>query len=235
MVVIVLLLAMIVGGAILFTNRGRTGNTPPGTGVGTGGGAANTRDAEVEAHSWVDRLGGGLSTLEARGSRAAAQSLADAAERHRAAQAQLATAYGPAQYALVVQTATEGLHHLRTARTALGLDPGPELPTPIAVGQGGTVTVGGQTYTPSAAQGVNTPHYFPGGTVAGRTVPGGWYSTPWWKTALVAGAAGFGGLLLADSLLDSFHHGGHGPGHGFGGHGMDGGPGGFGGGPGGFF
>ncbi|AXG78032.1 hypothetical protein [Streptomyces paludis] len=223
MVVIVLLLAMIVGGAILFTQRARTGNTPPGPGAGT---VTDARDAEVEAHSWVDRLGGGLSTLEARGSRAAAQSLADAAERHRAAQAQLATAYGSAQYALVVQTATEGLHHLRAARTALGLDPGPELPTPITVGQGGTVTVDGRTYTPSAAQGATTPYYFPGGTVAGRTVPGGWYSTPWWKTALVAGAAGFGGLLLADSLLNTFHHGGPGFG-GPGGHGMGGGPGGF--------
>jgi hypothetical protein len=110
------------------------------------------------------------------------------------------------QYGLVTQTAVEGLHHIRTARGALGLDPGPELP---AQGAGGQVTVGGQTYTASAQPGTNTPYYYPGGVVNGRSMGGGWYSTPWWKTALVAGAAGVGGMLLADALFDGFHH--HGP------------------------
>jgi hypothetical protein len=41
-------------------------------------------------------------------------------------------------------------------------------------------------------------------------VPGGWYSAPWWKTALVAGASGVGGMLLADAIFDGFHP--HGPG-----------------------
>ncbi|MGY4926225.1 hypothetical protein [Streptomyces sp. 900105755] len=94
---------------------------------------------------------------------------------------------------------------------------------------GQQVTVSGQTYTSSDRPGAGTPYYYPGGLVGGRTVPGGWYSTPWWKTALVAGAAGVGGMLLADALFDGFHHHGPpmgGPG-GFGGFGGPGGPGGF--------
>ncbi|WP_374204000.1 hypothetical protein [Pseudonocardia sp. ICBG601] len=44
-------------------------------------------------------------------------------------------------------------------------------------------------------------HYYPGGTVAGRPVPRGWYSEPWWKPALVAGAWGVGSALLFTSLF----------------------------------
>ena len=47
----------------------------------------------------------------------------------------------------------------------------------------------------------NTPYYYPGGQVGGRPVPSGWYSEPWWKTALVAGAWGIGGALVFDALL----------------------------------
>lgn len=46
-----------------------------------------------------------------------------------------------------------------------------------------------------------TPNYYPGGRVAGRPVPAGWYSEPWWKTALVAGAWGVGSVLLFDALF----------------------------------
>ncbi|UXX93529.1 hypothetical protein N7U49_17950 [Streptomyces sp. AD2-2] len=95
----------------------------------------------------MERLGGSLSTLDAGGNTAVRQALADAAERLRAAEGQLAHAYSPLRYGLVTRTAIEGLHHIRSARTALGLDPGPELP---AQGVGGQVTVGGQTYTASA-------------------------------------------------------------------------------------
>ena len=44
-------------------------------------------------------------------------------------------------------------------------------------------------------------HYYPGGTVAGRPVPRGWYSEPWWRPALVAGAWGVGSALLFTSLF----------------------------------
>ena len=39
------------------------------------------------------------------------------------------------------------------------------------------------------------------GRVAGRPVPAGWYSEPWWKPALVAGAWGLGSVLLFDALF----------------------------------
>ncbi|MFJ9895111.1 hypothetical protein ACIQPR_17505 [Streptomyces sp. NPDC091280] len=222
------LLALIVGGAVAYGKR-QAVNGSSGYGAGSPQQVYDA-DAGAEATRWVERLGGSLSTLDAGGDSAARQALADAAERHRAAEGQLAVAYSPMQYGLVTQTAVEGLHHIRTARAALGLDPGPELP---AQGVGGQVTVGGQTYTAAARPGADTPYYYPGGVVNGRSMPGGWYPTPWWKTALVAGAAGVGGMLLADALLDGFHH--HGPGGGMFG-GGPGGPGGFGGfgGPGGF-
>ncbi|MCI3276545.1 hypothetical protein [Streptomyces cylindrosporus] len=219
------LLALVIGGVVAFVGKRQAGgaSSPPGSGFG-GGSAQQSYDAAAdagaEAHRWVELLGGSLSTLDAGGNQAARQALADAGERHRAAQGQLATAYSPAQYALVTQSAVEGLHHVRTARTALGLDPGPALPT-TGLG-GGQVTVGGRTYTASAQPGAANPYYYPGGVVGGRTVPGGWYSQPWWKTALVAGAAGVGGMLLADAIFEGFHHP-HGPGPG-----GPGGPGGFG-------
>lgn len=222
--IVLVLLALIVGGAVAYGKR-QAGRGSSGYGAGSGQQVYDA-DAGAEATRWVERLGGSLSTLDAGGNSAARQALADAAERHRAAEGQLAVAYSPMQYGLVTQTAVEGLHHIRTARGALGLDPGPELP---AQGTGGQVTVSGRTYTASARPGANTPYYYPGGVVNGRSLPGGWYTTPWWKTALVAGAAGVGGMLLADALFDGFHH--HGPGGGmfggFGGPGPGPGPGGF--------
>ncbi|STZ61347.1 Uncharacterised protein [Mycolicibacterium tokaiense] len=37
--------------------------------------------------------------------------------------------------------------------------------------------------------------------MAGRPVPAGWYSEPWWKPALVAGAWGVGSMLLFSTLF----------------------------------
>ncbi|HEV2887006.1 MAG TPA: hypothetical protein VGX49_08870, partial [Jatrophihabitans sp.] len=88
----------------------------------------------------------------------------------------------------------------RTAREALGLDPGPELPALAQsnapqLSQAQQVDVGGQvvqgypTYTPGA------PYYFAGG----GGYMGGWYSMPFWQTLLIAEALtpgwgwGFGG------------------------------------------
>ncbi|MET9786615.1 hypothetical protein [Streptomyces canus] len=153
-------------------------------------------DARAEAERWAERLGGSLSTLDAGGDKAAGQALADANERYRAARGQLAAAGSPAQYAMVTQTAVEGLYYVRGARTALGLDPGPALPdlgAATVTARDGRVTVDDRTYAVSDRPGGATPYYYPGGVVGGRRVPGGWYSRPWWKTALVAGAAGAGG------------------------------------------
>ncbi|WP_405819071.1 hypothetical protein OG241_28235 [Streptomyces sp. NBC_01390] len=83
-------------------------------------------DAEVEANQWVVRLGGSLSGLRPGADEAAAQALAVAAGRHRAARGQLAEARTPAEYALARQTAVEGLQYVSAARSALGLEPDPQ-------------------------------------------------------------------------------------------------------------
>ncbi len=93
------------------------------------------------------------------------------------------------------------------------------------------VIIDGREYVGSAQRGTATPYYYGGGMVNGSQVGAGWYSSPWWKTALVAGAAGIGGALLTDTLLEGFGHHHH---MGMGGPGFGGGDigGGFGGGPG---
>jgi hypothetical protein len=83
-------------------------------------------DAEAEANHWLVRLGGGLVPPDARAwagaDEAAGRSLTSAAECHRAARAQLAGARTAGEYAEVTRVAREGLEHLRSARTALGID-----------------------------------------------------------------------------------------------------------------
>lgn len=200
-----LLVLVVIAGGLIAAFRRR-----PGAASGGGFPVAQQQDAAAEARRWVDRLGAGITNLSGTGNTAATQALADAAERHTAASAELAQARSATQFALAGQTAIEGLHYIRAARTALGLDPGPEVPAldrtqGIAGRQ--RVVVGNQEHYASSQPGDATPYYYPGGRVGGRSVPSGWYSTPWWKTALVAGAAGFGGALLFDTLLDGF--GGH--------------------------
>jgi hypothetical protein len=179
-------------------------------------------DAESEARRWVDRLAAGVTSLDGGTVIAARQALADASERYTAASSQLATARSPQQFAFVRQTALEGLYYIRAARIALDLDPGPELPAaPIA--QDATITIDGREYVSSSSPGQGTPYYYPGGTIGGRPIPTGWYAQPWWRTAVVAGAAGMGGMLLADILFGGQHHGGPGFGGWGGGPGFGGG------------
>jgi hypothetical protein len=178
-------------------------------------------DARAEAQRWYERLGGQLVNLRDDGS-VARQALIDAAERHQAAGAQLAQARTVVQCRLATETALEGLAYVRAARLALGLDPGPELPPPASARGTGTVTdeqeISGNGVScrvgPRAT--ADTPYYYPGGWSGGRPMPAGWYSTPWWKTALAAGAGTVGGMLLMDTLFSLGHHGfgGGGPHHG---------------------
>lgn len=201
LLVIVIALLLI---AAIAAFRGRGGRTyPPGGGFGAFGTEQRTQDAEAEARRLVDRLSGGITNLDGGGNPAATQALADAAERYSAALGELTRARTATQFALVSQTAVEGLHYIRAARVALGLDPGPSLPD-LGTGQlvqSRQVQVGGQQYLGSPTPGSATPYYYPGGAIGGRPVPAGWYNTPWWKTALVAGAAGAGGMLLMDALF----------------------------------
>lgn len=164
-------------------------------------------DARAEARRWVERLGGQVYALDPRDDPAARQALADASERYTAAGSQVEQATSVQQYRLAQQTAFEGLYYVRAARTSLGLDPGPELPAMPgqqragAVTEDRRVTVEGREYEASPDPGRTTPHYYPGGMVAGRPVPRGWYSEPWWKPALVAGAWGVGTYLVASTLF----------------------------------
>src|ERR1044072_1530983 len=115
------------------------------------------------------------------------------------------------QSRLVTKTALEGLYYVRAARLAMGLDPGPELPRDAEQERAGKVTedrrvsVEGHSYEPSPEPGSRTPHSYRGGRVAGRPVPQGWYSEPWWKPALVAGAWGIGSILLFDAMFSGMY------------------------------
>jgi hypothetical protein len=166
-------------------------------------------DAREEALRWYERLGGQITNL-AGDSPAVKQALVDAGERYTAAGAQLGRADSVRQYELARETALEGLTYIRAARTAMGIDPGPELP-PLAAQRGvgqimqsRDLQVEGQNYraTPQATD--STPYYYPGGRIQGRPVPAGWYSEPWWRSALSTGAGVFGGLLLFDALSGGF-------------------------------
>jgi hypothetical protein len=167
-------------------------------------------DAREEAQRWYERLGGQVMNLPAGDDAAVKQALVDAGERYNAAGSQLERASTLKQFELARETALEGLAYVRAARTALGLDPGPDLP-PLAgqraagaITQDREVDVQGHHYKASPQPASDTPYYYPGGRVQGRPIPAGWYSEPWWKTALVAGAAGVGSVLLFDALFAGF-------------------------------
>jgi hypothetical protein len=172
-------------------------------------------DAREEALRWYERLGGQIANLPSGDEPAVKQAMIDAGERFNAAGAQLDRAQSVRQYELVQQTALEGLAYIRAARIAMRLDPGPDLPSLPGQARAGAITadrevdVQGRAYRASPRPAGDTPYYYPGGMVGGRGIPAGWYSEPWWKTALVAGAAGVGSMLLFDALLGGFSHDGY--------------------------
>ena len=164
-------------------------------------------DAREEATRWYERLGGQIMNLPTGDTPATKQALVDAGERYTAAGGQLSRAETTTQFMLARETALEGLAYVRAARIAMGFDPGPPIP-PLASQRGSgairqdrEVQVDGQKYRASSRPADATPYYYPGGQVAGRPIPSGWYSEPWWKTALTAGAWGIGTALVFDALL----------------------------------
>jgi len=165
-------------------------------------------DAREEALRWYERLGGQIMNLSGGDDAAAKQALVDAGERYNAAGAQLDRATSVKQYELARETALEGLSYVRAARTAMGLDPGPDLPPLAGQRAAGQLTkerevdLQGQRVKAGPQPGRDTPYYYPGGMVQGRPVPAGWYSQPLWKTALAAGAGAVGSMLLFDALFD---------------------------------
>jgi uncharacterized membrane protein YgcG len=168
--------------------------------------AAQLADAKADARRLIERLGGQVYNLAGR-DEASTQALADAGERLNAAGSQIDQATTVPQARLARETALEGLYYVRAARSAMGLDPGPPVPEIDGQRSAGHVSeqraidFEGRQVQASPMPSPQTPNYYPGGRVAGRPVPAGWYSEPWWKTALVAGAWGVGSALLFDTLF----------------------------------
>lgn len=168
--------------------------------------AASLADAKADARRLIERLGGQVFALSGTDD-ASTQALADASERYTAASSQIEQATTVRQAALAKESAIEGLYYVRAARSALGMDPGPELESLAGQRTAGAVTedrrveFDGRQVEASPTPSPRTPNYYPGGRVAGRPVPAGWYSEPWWKPALVAGAWGVGSALLFSTLF----------------------------------
>ncbi len=168
--------------------------------------AASLADAKADARRVIERLGGQVFALTGSDD-ASKQALADASERYTAASSQIDQATTARQAELAKESAMEGLYYVRAARTAMGMDPGPELESLTGQKSAGTVTEDrrvnfeGREIEASPAPSPRTPNYYPGGRVAGRPVPAGWYSEPWWKPALVAGAWGLGSALLFSTMF----------------------------------
>ncbi|TPG32994.1 DUF1542 domain-containing protein [Mycolicibacterium hodleri] len=168
--------------------------------------AASLDDAKADARRTIDRLGGQVINLTGTDD-ASKQAMADASERFTAAGSQIEQATTARQALLAKESAMEGLYYVRAARVAMGMDPGPELETLSGQNSAGTVTEDrrvqfeGRDIEASPMPSQRTPNYYPGGRVAGRPVPAGWYSEPWWKPALVAGAWGVGSVLLFSTMF----------------------------------
>lgn len=188
-VVVVVLLGVVAVGAV---QRSRTNS--------------QLADAKADARRAIERLGGQVYNLTGSDG-PSKQALADAAERFTAAGSQIDQAQTVTQARLAKETALEGLYYVRAARAAMGMDPGPAVPELDGQRGAGKVTeervvdYDGRRVEASPTPSPSTPNYYPGGRVAGRPVPAGWYSEPWWKTALVAGAWGVGSVLLFDALF----------------------------------
>ena len=168
--------------------------------------AASLADAKADARRVIERLGGQVFALSGADD-ASNQALTDASERYTAASSQIDQATTARQAELAKESAVEGLYYVRAARTAMGMDPGPELESLSGQRTAGTVTEDrkiafeGRDIEASPMPSERTPNYYPGGRVAGRPVPAGWYSEPWWKPALVAGAWGVGSALLFSTMF----------------------------------
>ncbi|WP_188586153.1 DUF1542 domain-containing protein [Gordonia jinhuaensis] len=201
---LLIILVIVIVGAVVMVSRNRAATAAHQSNQVT------LADAKADARQAIDRLGGQVYNLTGTND-AAKQALADAGERFNAAGAQIEQASSPKQARLAKQTALEGLYYVRAARAAMNMDPGPEVPTLDGQKSAGEVTedrkvdMEGRSIEASPSPSDRTPNYYPGGRVAGRPVPAGWYSEPWWKPALVAGAWGVGSVLLFNALFSGMH------------------------------
>lgn len=164
-------------------------------------------DALADAKRWTDRLGSQILNLEGTDA-ASKQAMADASERFNAARAGLADARTPKQAMLARESALEGLHYVNAAREIMGLPAGPQLPELEGQRQAGRVTEertvrqdDGTLVTASPYASAQTPHYYPGGAVAGRPVPAGWYSTAWWAPAMMTGMWAASSMMFYSAMF----------------------------------
>ena len=198
---LILILLVVVGlGFVMFSSSRATGRRNE----------SSLADAKADARRVIERLGGQVLNISGTDD-ASKQAMADASERYTAASAQIEQATTAKQALLAKESALEGLYYVRAARTAMGMDPGPELEGLHGQKSAGSVTEDrrvnfeGREIEASPVPSQRTPNYYPGGRVAGRPVPAGWYSEPWWKPALVAGAWGLGSVMLFDAMFSGMH------------------------------
>ena len=195
LLVLIVILVAAIGFAVYATSKASGKRT-----------AATLDDAKADSRRTIDRLGGQVINLTGTDD-ASKQALADASERFNAAGSQIEQATTVKQAQLAKESAMEGLYYARAARIAMGMDPGPELESLSGQNAAGSVTEDrrvqyeGRDIEASPSPSERTPNYYPGGRVAGRPVPAGWYSEPWWKPALVAGAWGVGSVLLFSAIF----------------------------------
>lgn len=164
-------------------------------------------DALADARRWTERLGGQVMQISGTDS-ASTQAMADASERFTAANSALARATTVKQANLARESALEGMHYVNAAREIMGMPAGAELPPLEGQRQAGKVTEtrtvdmgDGQQLTASPYASAATPNYYPGGVVAGRPVPAGWYSRPWWADALSTGVWMMGYSMMFNAMF----------------------------------
>lgn len=196
---VLLLIAITVGAAVFIVSRKSQSNQQQLE-------TAKLDDAVADARRWIDRLGSQVLTIAGTDA-ASTQAIADASERFNAASSQISTASTVRQAELARESALEGLHYMNAAREIMGMPAGPELP-PLEgqraagkVTEERTITHEGQQITASPVATADTPNYYPGGMVAGRPVPAGWYSRPWWADALQTGIWTAGSVMLFSAMF----------------------------------
>ncbi|WKD57166.1 hypothetical protein CAPI_03010 [Corynebacterium capitovis DSM 44611] len=196
-----LLLLAVIGGAVYLAGQRKDTNTNRQLGQ------QQVDDAYADAKRWTDRLGSQVLNLSGTDT-ASSQAMADASERFNAASAALSEARTVRQAQLARESALEGLHYVNAARVLMGLPAGPALPELEGQRKAGRVTEertitqqDGTTVTASPRASEQTPHYYPGGAVAGRPVPAGWYSVAWWAPAMMTGMWAASSMMLYSAMF----------------------------------
>ncbi|ANE04638.1 hypothetical protein [Corynebacterium crudilactis] len=195
-----LLIAIVIGGGVFVASKMGSKNTKKQE-------ETEFADAQADARRWIERLGSQVLTI-AGNDTASTQAIADASERYTAASSQISSATTPRQAELARESALEGLHYMNAAREIMGMTPGPELPPLEGQRNAGRVTEKrtieqeGRQITASPVATDATPNYYPGGNVAGRPVPAGWYSEPWWASALRSGIWTAGSVMMFSAMFN---------------------------------